>query len=302
MPVFRHSFVLQQRPVQAVLYVSALGQGEVHLNGVKVGDAELAPGWTDYRKTIRYERYDVVSQLHQGENAIGVMVGNGMFNVVKTEHRYTKLENSFGVPKVLLQLELTYADGSRGVIASDGAWKVAPGPIVFSSTYGGEDYDATLEMAGWDAVGFADSAWSLAKVAAGPGGVLEAEVAPPIRVMETYTPVKKTEVKPGVVVYDLGQNFAGWPAIQVSGARGSVVKLTPGELLNAEGLVSQRSSGGPQWFGYKLKGSGCRELASALQLLRISLCAGGVERRQRARSLRLRDRRCTLLLQRRVSL
>src|ERR1700733_9856700 len=102
MPVFRHSFLLREKPVKAVMYCSALGQGEVYLNGVKVGDAELAPGWTDYRKTVRYEVYDVSAQLHVGENAIGVMVGNGMFNVVKTPGRYTKLENSFGVPKVLL--------------------------------------------------------------------------------------------------------------------------------------------------------------------------------------------------------
>ena len=174
MPVFRHSFVLRERPVKAELYVSALGQGEVHLNGVKVGDAELAPAWTDYRKTVRYEMYDVSAQLLVGENAIGVMVGNGMFNVVKTPGRYTKLENSFGVPKVLLQLVMTYADGRREVIGSDATWKAAPGPIVFSSTYGGEDYDATQEAAGWDAAGFKDVAWAAAKVADGPGGAFGA--------------------------------------------------------------------------------------------------------------------------------
>ena len=84
-----------------MLYVSALGQGEVHLNGSKVGDAELAPSWTDYRKTVRYEAYDVTAMLRAGENAVGVMVGNGMFNVVKTPHRYTKLVNSFGRPMVM---------------------------------------------------------------------------------------------------------------------------------------------------------------------------------------------------------
>ncbi len=135
-------------------------------------------------------------------------------------------------------------------------WKAAPGPIVFSSTYGGEDYDATQEAAGWDAAGFNDASWAAVKVTDGPGGVWEPEVTPPIRVMQTYVPVKKTEVKPGVWVYDLGQNFAGWPAIEVSGAKGLVVKMVPGELLNADGTVSQRSSGGPQWFSYTLKGSG----------------------------------------------
>jgi alpha-L-rhamnosidase len=256
MPVFRHSFVLRERPVKAELYCSALGQGEIHLNGVKVGDAELAPAWTDYRKTVRYEVYDVSAQVRVGENAIGVMVGNGMFNVVKMPGRYTKLENSFGVPKVLLQMVMTYADGRREVIGSDATWKAAPGPIVFSSTYGGEDYDATQEAAGWDGAGFKDAAWAAVRVVDGPGGAMEPEVAPPIRVMQTYLAVKKTEVKPGVWVYDLGQNFAGWPVIEVSGTKGAVVKMVPGELLNEDGTVSQRSSGGPQWFSYVLKGGG----------------------------------------------
>src|SRR5665213_1761848 len=137
MPLFRKAFVLKKKPVSARLVVSALGQGEVHLNGAKVGDDELAPAWTDYRKTVRYEHYDVTPMLRVGENVVGVMVGNGMFNVVKTPHRFTKFVRSFGTPKVLLQLEVSYGDGTGEVIASDGTWKSMPGPIVFSSTYGG---------------------------------------------------------------------------------------------------------------------------------------------------------------------
>lgn len=259
MPLFRRRFAVKHRLTRAMLYVSALGQGEVHLNGAKVGNAELAPSWTDYRKTIRYEAYDVTAILRAGENAVGVMVGNGMFNVVKTPHRYTKLVNSFGRPMVMLQMRLTYADGTTETVVSDGSWKAAAGPITFSSTYGGEDYDATKEQAGWDTAAFNDSAWQQVAVVDGPGGKLATEVAPPIKMMKTYAPVKTTEVKPGVVVYDLGQNFAGWPDIKVRGAEGAVVKMIPGELLNADGTVSQRSSGGPQWFSYTLKGSGVEE-------------------------------------------
>ena len=137
MPLFRHEFVVKKGLVRAVMDVSALGQGEVHLNGFKVGDDELAPGWTDYRKTIRYDAYDVTNILRVGRNAVGVMVGNGMFNVVKTPHRYVKFVNSFGKPAVLLQMRLTYADGTSEALATDGSWVAAPGPIVFSSTYGG---------------------------------------------------------------------------------------------------------------------------------------------------------------------
>jgi len=258
MPLFCKSFVLKKRPLKARLYVSALGQGEVHLNGVKVGQDEMAPGWTDYRKTVRYEEYDVTPMLTVGENIVGVMVGNGMFNVVKTEHRFTKFVGSFGVPKVLLQLEMSYGDGRREVIASDATWKSAPGPIMFSSIYGGEDYDATKEVGAWDRVGpgFRDADWKDVAVVDGPGGKLEPEVAPPLRVLKTYATVAQKEVKPGAVVYDLGQNFAGWPEITVRGAKGSTVKMIPGDLLNADGTVSQRSSGSPVWFSYTLKGEG----------------------------------------------
>ena len=256
MPLFRRQFAVKPKLVRAMLYVSALGQGEVHLNGRKVGDAELAPSWTDYRKTIRYEAYDVTAMLRQGNNAVGVMVGNGMFNVVKTLHRYTKLENSFGRPMTMVQMRLTYADGRSEVVASDASWTAAAGPITFSSTYGGEDYDATKELAGWDSAGFRGKEWRPVSVVDGPGGTLASEVAPPIEVMKTYAPVKTTEVRPGVVIYDLGQNFAGWPEVEVRGPKGAVVKLVPGELLNADGTVSQQSSGGPQWFSYTLRGDG----------------------------------------------
>jgi hypothetical protein len=259
MPLFRRQFRVQRKLVRAMLYVSALGQGEVHLNGSKVGDAELAPSWTDYRKTVRYEAYDVTSMLRQGNNAVGVMVGNGMFNVVKTPHRYTKLVNSFGRPMVIVQMRLTYADGKTETVISDGSWKAAAGPITFSSTYGGEDYDATKEQAGWDSADFKDKGWKRVSVVDGPGGKLASGVAPPIEVMKTYAPVKTTEVKPGVTVYDLGQNFAGWPDVKVSGPKGAVIKMIPGELLNEDGTVSQRSSGAPQWFSYTLKGDGTEE-------------------------------------------
>ncbi|GGG76418.1 family 78 glycoside hydrolase catalytic domain [Edaphobacter dinghuensis] len=259
MPIFRRQFAVKRKLVRAMLYVSALGQGEVHLNGSKVGDAELAPSWTDYGKTVRYEAYDVTSMLRQGKNAVGVMVGNGMFNVVRTPHRYTKLVNSFGRPMVMVQMRLTYANGKTKTIVSDGSWKSAAGPITFSSTYGGEDYDATKEQAGWDSAGFRDKGWKRVSVVDGPGGKLESEIAPPIEVMKTYMPVKTTEVKPGVTVYDLGQNFAGWPDVKVSGTKGAVVKMIPGELLNADGTVSQMSSKGPQWFSYTLKGTGAEE-------------------------------------------
>ena len=259
LPLLRKTVVVNGNVRRAVLYVSGLGQYEFRMNGAKVGDSELTPGWSDYRKTVFYDTYDVTRLLRSGTNALGVLLGNGMYRVPKTPGRYTKFNGSFGPPKCIVQLEVELNDGKTFMFLSDGKWKSHPGPITFSNTYGGEDYDARLEPAKWDQPEFDDSSWKPVLVTDGPGGVLRPELAPPIRVMHTYRPVTRAEPKPGVLVYDLGQNFAGWPSIKVTGAAGSTIKLIPGELLNVDGTVSQESSGGPQWFSYTLKGSGNEE-------------------------------------------
>jgi hypothetical protein len=254
LPLFRKAFTLRGPVARAVLYASGLGQDELRLNGRKVGNDEMTPGWSDYRKTVYYDAYDVTALLRAGQNAMGVMLGNGMYRVLKTPDRYTKFVGSYGELKCTVQLHIEFTDGSAAEILSDGSWKTAPGPITFSSTYGGEDFDARLEPQGWDRPGFDDSAWRAVSVVDGPGGALTREIAPPIRVMHTYVPVKVTHPKSGVTVYDLGQNFAGWPEIAVAGKAGTTVKLIPGELLDKDGLVLQRSSGRPQWFSYTLRG------------------------------------------------
>jgi hypothetical protein len=184
------------------------------------------------------------------------MLGNGFFNVPRIPGRYTKFTGSFGQPKLIARLRVTYRGGGGAEIVTDANWKWHPGPIVVSHAYGGEDYDATLEQTGWDQSGFDGREWAPALEVAGPGGNLVAQINPEIRVMHVFHPVKTTEPRPGVKVYDFGQNFSGWPAITVRGTAGAALKMIPGELLDANGLVSQRSSGGPQWFSYTLKGSG----------------------------------------------
>lgn len=256
LPLFRRSFHVSGEVRRAMLYASGLGQDELRINGAPVTQDVLTPGWTNYRKTIAYDAYDVTAHLQAGENVLGVLLGNGMDRVLHTPGRYTKFTGSFGPPKCLVQLDLTMADGRRMEIVSNSSWKTHSGPIVFSSTYGGEDFDARREPAGWDRPGFRDADWSPAAVVVGPGGALTPELAPPIRVMRVYTPIRVTHPAPGIAVYDLGQNFAGWPAIRVTGAPGSSVKLIPGELLDANGRVTQRSSGRPQWFTYTLRGAG----------------------------------------------
>lgn len=256
MPIFRREFRLDRAVARAVAYISGLGQYELSINGRKIGKAVLAPGWTNYRKTVLYNAYDVTDAAQRGDNALGVMLGNGLYNVIKAPNRYTKFVGSFGQPKLIAQIRVWFRDGSTMLVASDSSWKTHPGPIVFSQPYGGEDYDARREPAGWNQPHFDDREWDLAQEVAGPGGQLVAHTNPEIEVMDTFRPVKVTEPKPGIRVYDLGQNFSGWPRITIAGPAGGVVKMVPGELLKDDGLASQLASHGPQSFSYTLKGSG----------------------------------------------
>ncbi len=266
-PIFRHEFALGKPVKQAVVYVSGLGQYELSLNGNTVGDAVLNPGWSAYRKTILYQTYDVTSALRQGANSFAVMLGGGMYDVPGVKGRYTKFVGSMGQSKLILQMHVSYADGSTDTVVSDKSWKTTAGPVVFSSTYGGEDYDARREPQGWKEPGFNDAAWASALEVAAPrepgadaGGQLAGHIFPPMKVVSSLKPVKVTEPKPGVRVYDFGENFSGWPSIRVRGHAGDLVKLTPAELLDPSGIVSQASANAypadPVLMQYTLRGTG----------------------------------------------
>ena len=261
MPLFRRDFILDGPPVRALVSVCGLGQYTLRVNGRPATSTVLNPGWTDYRKTVLYDTLDVTELLRPGANVLAVMLGNGFFNVEKYPGRYTKFVGSFGRPKLILQLRLVFADGSEQWVVSDESWRTHPGPIMLSSVYGGEDYDARAALPGWDRPQFAGhEAWARATRVASPGGRLRAQNVPPVRVVRTLEPVAVTQPKAGVFVYDLGENFSGWPVISVRGPAGRTVRLLPGELLEADGCVTQRSAAaGPQdavWFTYTLAGRG----------------------------------------------
>jgi hypothetical protein len=256
LPMLRKEFPLRQVPKRAVVYLCGLGQFELHVNGRVASEDLLQPGWTDYRKTCLYVGYDITPLLKVGNNVIGVMLGNGMFNV--TPGRYIKFKGSMGSPQVIGQLSLDYSDGHTEQIATDGSWKVSAGPIMFSSIYGGEDYDARLEQSGWDQAGFDDSQWAEALPMKGPGGDLRGSTrsAPPIRVAQIFKPVKIIPLADGDNIYDMGQNCAMIPAITVSGPEGATVRLTPGEVLNDDGTLNTHSGKNGVWVDYTLHGGG----------------------------------------------
>ncbi len=250
LPLLRKSFNINKPIKNATIFISGLGHFEMNLNGQKVGDHFLDAGWVNYQKQALYVSFDITSQLKQGENAIGVLLGNGFY--FTPSGRYRKLTLAYGYPKMKCCLRIQYADGALENIVSNTSWKTAEGPITFSAIYGGEDYDATKEQAGWDAPGFNDKAWKNAIVVDGPPQ-LDPQTTEPLKVMATFNPKSETEPKPGVLVYDFGQNASGIPLITVSGKRGDTVKLTPSELLK-DGLANQSNTGKSYQLTYILKG------------------------------------------------
>lgn len=256
--LLRHEFDVKPGLVRATVVICGLGFYEMSLNGNKVSDDILTPGWSKYDKTCLYDMYDVTPSLVSGRNCVGIMLGNGMYHV-DGGNRYRKFDHSFGPQQAIAQLLLEYGDGTQEVIATGPDWRAGQGPITFDSIYGGEDYDARLAQVGWNTSGFDDHAWVHAQTVAGPGGALKGTscAAPPIRFFQTFKPAKVTAVSPGVSIYDFGQNAAQIPELTTSGPAGSSVKISPAELLNEKGDdISQSSTGSPIYCVYTLAGTG----------------------------------------------
>ena len=256
--------------VEATAYVCGLGFYEFSLNGQKVGNSEFAPLWSDYDKTVYYNTYDVTEQLRRGENVVGILLGNGFYNV--QGGRYRKLQISFGPPTLLFELVINYEDGTCTTVHSDNEWKYDFSPVIFNCIYGGEDYDARREQKGWNQIGFDDSHWRPVVIQEAPKGILRPQMAAPVKIMERYDIQKVTKlnadqvasasvstkrtVDPSAFVLDMGQNLAGFPEIKVRGKRGQKVTLIVAEALTEEGACNQRQTGRQHYYEYILKGEG----------------------------------------------
>jgi len=250
----RHMFDSEKTVEEAVAYVSGLGLYEFSLNGEKVGDSEFAPLFSDYDQTVYYNAYDVTDYLVNGSNVIGVLLGNGFYNV--QGGRYRKLLVSFGPPTLFFKMKITYSDGTVKEVQSGEHWKFSYSPVTFNCIYGGEDYDATLEQSGWDKAGFNDNEWKPVVVQEAPRGKLRAQLAAPVKIMERFAPRETIKISETRQVMDMGQNLAGFPEIVVRGSRGDTIRLTPGESLNEDGTVSQKQTGSKHYYEYVLKGEG----------------------------------------------
>ena len=252
-PMLRKSFQLEGSIVRARAYVTSHGLYELYLNGHRVGDQFFTPGWTDYAKRIQYQTYDVTDQVKNGANAVGAVLGDGWY---RGTIGYTDQRNRYGNHLALLvQIEISYADGHTQIIASDGSWKSATGPILSSDIYAGEVYDARLERSGWSGADFDDHGWSGVKTTTASKAVLIAQIDPPVRHIAQITPVKIFKTPSGMTIADMGQNMTGWIRLRVKGAAGATVRLRHGEVLDSAGeLYTDNLRAAQQTVKYTLKG------------------------------------------------
>ncbi|MEQ9638153.1 MAG: family 78 glycoside hydrolase catalytic domain [Devosia marina] len=233
----RRDFATVERPVRATAYVSALGLYELYLNGARVDDAVMAPGWTDYHQRVEYQSYDVTDMVVAGANTIGALVGEGWYSG-RVGHNQRRAGNHYGGrPALLCQVHLEYADGRIETIVSDGQWTTSQGPVCYSDFLMGEQYDARLEMPGWTEPGFDASRWQPVEVFAPDPRPphLEASRAPQVRETVRFEGRYLRQAKTGGHIYDFGQNIAGFVALELSGKAGDRFTLRHGEVLDGEG-------------------------------------------------------------------
>ncbi|RTE11682.1 glycoside hydrolase family 78 protein [Paenibacillus whitsoniae] len=217
----------------ARIYATAAGVYELYMNGHRVGDELLAPGWTSYTTRHQYQTYDVTAQLQSGANGIGVLLGDGWY---KGELTWLSKRNIYGDRRAaLLQLHIQYEDGSQQWVVSDSSWKCSTGPILLSELYAGEIYDARLEKEGWSEADYPDADWKPVTLAELPLTQLVAQENWPCRVTETIHPVKVIRTPMGELVLDMGQNLVGRIRITVEAPAGTRIRLQHAEVLDREG-------------------------------------------------------------------
>ncbi len=240
--LLRSEFPVEKEMRRATAYVSGLGYYELMLNGEKVGDHLLDPGFTDYSDRVLYVTYDVTEDLRAGPNAVGAVLGTGFY--------YAATPDLFGFqsapwrapPKLLLQIEIEYEDGTTETITSNEDWRWATGQITYNSIRGGETIDAREKRDGWAAAGYDASDWQPVAVLPAPEAELAAQHHPPMRITEVVPPEEITEPAPDTFVVDFGKNLTGAVRLTASGAAGQEVTLHFNEVLREEGTLDTAHS------------------------------------------------------------
>jgi len=240
-PLFRKEFVVKGALKSARIHICGLGLYELYVNGNKIGAPRVhTPLKTLYSARVFYDTLDITDALAEGENALGVMLGDGWFS--PPEHYWGWRMQWWGFPKLIAQVELSYTNGSRETIITDGSWKSSTGPVLSNSLFDGEVYDARAEQSGWNKQGFDDSRWDYANLVMPVSGKLQSQLAPPITITDVIKPKSVNEVKPGVFIFDMGQNFSGWAKIAANGRAGTKIQLRYGENINEDGTLNKQTS------------------------------------------------------------
>ncbi|MFD0990023.1 glycoside hydrolase family 78 protein [Mariniflexile jejuense] len=221
----------------AKVYIMGMGLYELYINGEKIGNQVLAPVPTDYTKNVKYNVFDVTSQLKKGENVLGTILGNGRFFAMRQEYKPYKIK-SFGFPKMALQLDIEYEDGTTETIKTDETWKFTPnGPIRSNNEYDGEVHDARKEIPNWNTNNFDDTNWLNLTWVEEPGGFPEAQMTPNMKVMDEVKPLSITATKTGNYILDMGQNMVGWLQLKVNGNRDDTITMKFAESLKEDGSL-----------------------------------------------------------------
>ncbi len=232
-PLLRKTFTTAKNIRRATAFITSHGLYEAFINGARVGDAWLTPGWTSYNKRLQYQVYDVTGLVQRGGNAIGVALGNGWY---RSTLAWSGNRNLYGKTLgLLMQLELEYSDGSRETVVTDESWKSSTGSICFSEIYDGETIDARLEKKNWNKADFDDTGWVGVKQVDHPMDPLTATLNEPVKKQEALKPVKIFRTPKGELVVDFGQNMTGWVEVKLKGQAGDTVRMYHAEVLDKEG-------------------------------------------------------------------
>jgi alpha-L-rhamnosidase len=258
--MLRKQFEINKGIESARIYTTALGLYELYLNGEKVGNELLAPGWTSYHKRIQYQTYDVTPQLKSNENVIGVMLADGWY---KGNLAWENKRHLYGEQRaVIIQMHVRYDDGTEEVVVTDSTWNASTGPILYSEIYHGETYDARLEQESWCKENFDDSGWKSVIICTPPITNFVAQENSPSRVTETIRPISTFITPSGDTVLDFGQNMVGRIRFLVGAPAGTEITLRHAEVLDKDGNIyfgNLRTA--KQTVKYITKGTGTEEYA-----------------------------------------
>lgn len=232
-PYFRKAFTTNKKVATATAYITAHGLYEAFINGKRVGDCYLTPGWTSYNKRLQYQMYDVTTLLQAGNNAVGAVLGSGWYRGYLA---YEGNKDIYGKDvALLLQINITYDDGSTETIATDNTWKCSAGAIRYSEIYNGETYDAREEKRGWATATFTDAQWSDVKVQSFSKAHIIATENEPIKKHETFKPINIITTPKGETVLDFGQNLVGFVQVRLNGKAGQRLTISHAEVLDKRG-------------------------------------------------------------------